>query len=129
MGSHRVFHGVLLVRSGARRDSIIEHVRKAVEDGFRGRDLLMDARALAETPERLSPEMIVERAAEIAALGFRRCAVIPANTPLQRALAAYFAHAARQAGVETRVFLSLAEAESWLEVAVHAPAVRRPASA
>jgi hypothetical protein len=115
MGSHGIEGSLLRVRSGAARDSIIEHVRAAMaERGPELRDLLIDARQLVDAPEQLSTELIHQRAVEIARSGFRRCAVVPANVPLQRALATYFALSAKSAGLECRVFLVEEEAETWL---------------
>lgn len=115
MGRHEIDGRVLRIHSGASRDSIIEHIREAAADpAFEPDRLLIDARELEESPQQLSTDLIRQRASEIARLEFRRCAVVPANLPFQRALASYFILAAKVAGMESRVFLTIEEAEEWL---------------
>lgn len=115
MGSRSVEGGVLRVRSGPSRDSIIWQIRSAMEEGHPPiRDLLIDSRELVHAKEQLPTVLIEERAFEIAGCGFRRCAVLAANVPLHRALAGYFVEAARKAGIECRLCLDEGEAEGWL---------------
>lgn len=111
----------LRVTSSTGRDSIIEAIRAVCDDPrFRpGLDLLIDARALERAPQQLSPPLVRGRAFEIRALGFRRCAVVAAAAPVQVGLANMFATYADQAGVDTRVFTKIEEAESWLRITGH----------
>jgi len=126
MGHSGIEGRVLRIQSGARRDSIIELIRASPTDpDSRPLDVLIDARALEDAPEQLSTDLIRERARELATR-FRRCAVVPANVPLQRALATYFAMSAKAAGMETRIFLTVEEAEDWLGITPEVPA--RPRS-
>lgn len=109
---------MLRVTSTQERDSIIEAIRVACQDPrFEpGLALLLDARALEHAPRQLSSPLVRGRAFEIAAFGFRRCAVVAATSPVQVSLANLFATYADEAGVDARVFGSLEEAESWLEI-------------
>jgi SpoIIAA-like len=109
---------VLSVTSSTERDSIIEAIRAACEDPrFRpGLDLLIDARELQRAAQQLPPPLLRGRAFEIRGLGFRRCAVVAAEAPLQVDLANMFATYADQAGVDARVFANIEEAESWLRI-------------
>ena len=115
--SWTIVGSVLRVTSTSARDSIIEAIRASCLDpGFStGLDLLIDARELAHAPEQLSAPLVHERALEIGALGFRRCATVVADAqPAQFGLANMFATYADQAGVEASVFRKIEEAESWL---------------
>jgi SpoIIAA-like len=109
---------ILRVTSTAERDSIIEAIRAAREDpGFEpGMALLIDARALEHAPQQLSSPLVRGRAFEIAAFGFRRCAVVAAATTAQIRLANLFATYADKAGVDARVFRKLEDAETWLQI-------------
>jgi hypothetical protein len=109
---------VLRVTSSTERDSIIEAIRAAGADPrFEpGLALLLDARELEHAPQQLSAPLVRVRAFEIAAFGFRRCAVVAAATSAQVALANMFATHADEAGVDARVFAKVEEAENWLKL-------------
>jgi hypothetical protein len=109
---------VLRVTSSTERDAIIEAIRVACQDPrFEpGLALLLDARALEHAPRQLSSPLVRGRAFEIAAFGFRRCAVVAAETPVQVSLANLFATYADEAGVDARVFASLEAALHWVRI-------------